>query len=113
VVQTAYLVLHDRQRAEDVAQEAFTQLFVHWKRVSRYQRPDAWVWDGGSTFTVEGDTLTLVYASGGTSTLRWRIEGDRLDLELLEDTQADVRGLPADIWVAALYTADRFERVGS
>jgi RNA polymerase sigma-70 factor (ECF subfamily) len=43
VAQTAYLVLHDRQRAEDVAQEAFTQLLVHWKKVSRYQRPDAWV----------------------------------------------------------------------
>ena len=43
VAQTAYLVLHDRQRAEDVAQEAFTQLFVHWKKVSAYERPDAWV----------------------------------------------------------------------
>lgn len=43
VVQTAYLMLHDRQHAEDVAQEAFTQLLVHWKKVSRYERPDAWV----------------------------------------------------------------------
>lgn len=43
VVQTAYLVLHDRHRAEDVAQEAFIQLLVHWKKVSRYERPDAWV----------------------------------------------------------------------
>jgi RNA polymerase sigma-70 factor (ECF subfamily) len=43
VAQTAYLVLHDRQRAEDVAQEAFTQLLVHWRKVSRYERPDAWV----------------------------------------------------------------------
>lgn len=43
VAQTAYLIMHDRQRAEDVAQEAFTQLLVHWKKVSRYQRPDAWV----------------------------------------------------------------------
>jgi RNA polymerase sigma factor (sigma-70 family) len=43
VVQTAYLVLHDREHAEDVAQEAFTQLLVHWKKVSRYERPDAWV----------------------------------------------------------------------
>jgi RNA polymerase sigma factor (sigma-70 family) len=43
VVRTAYLVLHDRQAAEDVAQEAFTQLLVHWKKVSRYERPDAWV----------------------------------------------------------------------
>jgi DNA-directed RNA polymerase specialized sigma24 family protein len=35
VVQTAYLLLHDRQRAEDVAQEAFTQLLVHWRKVVR------------------------------------------------------------------------------
>jgi RNA polymerase sigma-70 factor (sigma-E family) len=43
VVRTAYLIVHDRQEAEDVAQEAFTRLLVHWRRVSRYDRPDAWV----------------------------------------------------------------------
>jgi RNA polymerase sigma-70 factor (ECF subfamily) len=43
VVRAAYLVVHDRQRAEDLAQEAFTQLYVHWRKVSRYERPDAWV----------------------------------------------------------------------
>ena len=43
VVRTAYLIVHDRQRAEDVAQEAFAQLYVHWAKVAAYQRPDAWV----------------------------------------------------------------------
>ncbi|MGN6574734.1 MAG: SigE family RNA polymerase sigma factor [Nocardioides sp.] len=43
VARAAYLVVHDRQRAEDLAQEAFTQLYVHWRKVSRYERPDAWV----------------------------------------------------------------------
>ena len=43
VVRTAYLVLRDVQRAEDVAQDAFTQLYVHWPKVSRYERPEAWV----------------------------------------------------------------------
>ena len=43
VVRAAYLVVHDRQRAEDLAQDAFTQLYVHWRKVSRYERPDAWV----------------------------------------------------------------------
>jgi RNA polymerase sigma factor (sigma-70 family) len=43
VVRTAYLVLHDVQRAEDVAQEAFTQLYIHWSKISRYERPEAWV----------------------------------------------------------------------
>jgi RNA polymerase sigma-70 factor (ECF subfamily) len=43
VVRTAYLILGDRGRAEEVAQEAFTQLLVHWRKVSRYERPESWV----------------------------------------------------------------------
>jgi RNA polymerase sigma factor (sigma-70 family) len=43
VVRTSYLIVHDRQRAEEVAQEAFIQLLVHWRKVSRYQQPGAWV----------------------------------------------------------------------
>src|SRR6185503_15054787 len=43
VTRTAYLVLHDRDAAEDVAQDAFTQLYVNWAKISRYERPDAWV----------------------------------------------------------------------
>jgi DNA-directed RNA polymerase specialized sigma24 family protein len=43
VVGTAYLILRDRGRAEEVAQDAFMRLHVHWKKVSRYERPDAWV----------------------------------------------------------------------
>ena len=35
--------MHDRQRAEDVSQEAFAQLYSHWTKVAGYQRPDAWV----------------------------------------------------------------------
>ena len=37
------VVLGDRQSAEDAVQEAFTVLFVHWKKVSRYEKPGAWV----------------------------------------------------------------------
>lgn len=43
VARSMFLILHDRQRAEDIAQDAFVQLFTHWRRVSRYERPDAWV----------------------------------------------------------------------
>jgi RNA polymerase sigma-70 factor (ECF subfamily) len=43
VTRTAYLVLHDRDAAEDVSQDAFTQLHLHWAKISRYDRPDAWV----------------------------------------------------------------------
>jgi RNA polymerase sigma factor (sigma-70 family) len=43
VVRTSYLIVHDRHRAEEVAQEAFIQLLSHWNTVSRYQQPGAWV----------------------------------------------------------------------
>jgi RNA polymerase sigma factor (sigma-70 family) len=43
VVRTVFLILHDRPRAEDITQDAFVQLYVNWNKVSRYQRPDAWV----------------------------------------------------------------------
>ena len=43
VVRTVYLILHDRERARDITQDAFMELLIRWKRISRYERPDAWV----------------------------------------------------------------------
>ena len=43
LVRTLFFIVHNRERAEDIAQEAFMQLLIHWKKVSAYQRPDAWV----------------------------------------------------------------------
>jgi RNA polymerase sigma factor (sigma-70 family) len=43
VVRTVYLILHDRERARDITQDAFIELLTRWRQVSRYQRPDAWV----------------------------------------------------------------------
>ena len=43
VLRTVFLILHDRGRSEDVTQEAFIQLLTHWRKVSRYERPEAWV----------------------------------------------------------------------
>ena len=43
VLRTVFLILHDRGRAEDVTQEAFIELLVRWRKVSRYDRPEAWV----------------------------------------------------------------------
>ena len=43
VMRTIYLILRDRTRAEDISQDAFMQLFVHWSKVSRYERPEAWI----------------------------------------------------------------------
>jgi RNA polymerase sigma factor (sigma-70 family) len=43
VLRTVWLILGDRQAAEDVTQEAFYRLLVHWRKVSSYERPGAWV----------------------------------------------------------------------
>lgn len=43
IARTAYLIVGDREKATEIAQEAFTRMFVSWKRVSRHDRPGAWV----------------------------------------------------------------------
>ena len=43
LARSVFLIVHDRQRAEDIAQDAFVALYAHWPKVSRYDRPDAWV----------------------------------------------------------------------
>ena len=43
LVRTVTLVLHDRARAEEIAQDAFVQLLRHWSKVCRYESPGAWV----------------------------------------------------------------------
>ena len=43
VARTVFLIIHDRDRAEDIAQEAFVRLLKHWRNASTYERPDAWV----------------------------------------------------------------------
>jgi RNA polymerase sigma factor (sigma-70 family) len=43
VVRSVFVVCQDLERAEDLAQEAFLELLRHWGRVSRYDRPGAWV----------------------------------------------------------------------
>ena len=43
VVRIITLMLRDHGRAEEISQDAFLQLLLHWAKVSRYERPDAWV----------------------------------------------------------------------
>jgi RNA polymerase sigma factor (sigma-70 family) len=43
VIRTVYLMVHDTETARDIAQDAFIQLLTRWKKISRYERPDAWV----------------------------------------------------------------------
>jgi RNA polymerase sigma factor (sigma-70 family) len=43
VLRTVYLICHDTHLAQDITQEAFVELLRHWDKVSRYERPGAWV----------------------------------------------------------------------
>ena len=43
VLRTAFLVLHDRGRAEEVTQDAFLRLYERWQGVVRVDHPEAWV----------------------------------------------------------------------
>ena len=43
VARAAYLIVHNADLAQDVAQEAFVRTFTHWRRVQHYDRPDLWV----------------------------------------------------------------------
>lgn len=42
VVWTAYLIVGRWDDATDIAQEAFTCTYQHWRRIARYERPSAW-----------------------------------------------------------------------
>ena len=43
VFRTAYLVLQDRGRAEEITQDAFLRLYERWGGVVVFERPEAWV----------------------------------------------------------------------
>src|SRR5262245_39746280 len=43
LVRVLFAVVQDREQARDIAQEAFIQLFARWRRISHYERPDAWL----------------------------------------------------------------------
>ncbi|GAA2170229.1 SigE family RNA polymerase sigma factor [Pedococcus bigeumensis] len=43
VLRTAYLVLQDRGRAEEVTQDAFLRLYERWGGAVTYEHPQAWV----------------------------------------------------------------------
>lgn len=43
VERTVFLIVHDREVAKEVTQEAFLALLRAWRKVSRYDRPGAWV----------------------------------------------------------------------
>jgi RNA polymerase sigma-70 factor (ECF subfamily) len=43
VARMVWFVIHDRAAAEEVAQDAFTELYRDWSRLRDFDRPDLWV----------------------------------------------------------------------
>jgi RNA polymerase sigma-70 factor (ECF subfamily) len=43
VERTVFLIVHDREMAKELTQDAFVALLRAWRKVSRYERPGAWV----------------------------------------------------------------------
>jgi RNA polymerase sigma factor (sigma-70 family) len=43
VLRTVFLICHDHYRAEEIVQDAFVQVFRHWEKVRRLDRPGAWL----------------------------------------------------------------------
>jgi RNA polymerase sigma factor (sigma-70 family) len=43
VVRLVFFIVQDRDRAEEIAQDAFVQLFRHWGKVQHYDQPGSWV----------------------------------------------------------------------
>ena len=43
VTRTVWFVVHDHQVAEEITQDAFTELYRHWRRVHDYDEPALWV----------------------------------------------------------------------
>ena len=102
VVRTAYLVLHDQAAAEDVAQEAFTQLLLNWSKIARYERPSAWVRRVAIRLAVR-----VARRDRLRSTLLSWLEPPRADRRADLDLAAAIRSLPPrQRAVVALYYYD-------
>lgn len=43
LARTVHHIVGDRERAEELAQDAFVELLRHWRTVSVYDRPDLWL----------------------------------------------------------------------
>ena len=43
VFHTIFSMVGEAEMARDITQEAFTRMYAHWKKVSGYERPEAWL----------------------------------------------------------------------
>ncbi|MCY7418014.1 MAG: SigE family RNA polymerase sigma factor [Chloroflexi bacterium] len=104
VVRTIYLIVHDRARAEDIAQDAFVQLLKDWQRIARYERPEAWVRRVAIRMAVRGVRRDQLWSS--LRTRLWvRPSGEPRDLDVADAVARLPRAQRAA--VALFYYEDR------
>lgn len=89
VARTAYVILGDRERAKDITQEAFTRMYVSWRKVSRLDRPGAWVRRVAIRLAAREARRSALLA-----TLLRRVEPSRDPSPTDPDIQAALRSLP-------------------
>ncbi len=90
IVRTVELMLGDHEAALDVTQEAFARLYKHWRRISRYELPEAWVRRVAINLAISHMRRRRVQ----DATLR-KLVGPSTDPEMADDrVLAAVRSLP-------------------
>jgi RNA polymerase sigma-70 factor, ECF subfamily len=104
LVRTLYMVVYDRELARDIAQDTFVQLFARWRRISHYERPEAWVRRVG---------IRMAVRASGRERVRPRLERE-LDFATMPkpvdvDVVRAIERLPASqrAAVALFYLEDR------
>ncbi|HKF00216.1 MAG TPA: sigma-70 family RNA polymerase sigma factor [Actinomycetes bacterium] len=105
IVRTVALILDDREAAKEVVQEAFVRLLLHWGRVSRYDRPGAWVRRVAIRLAVRSARLRLRRSSAERSAWAPGATAGPADLDL----RRAVVGLPRRqrVAVTLFYLEDR------
>ena len=85
-------MLGDRHQAEDIAQEAFARALTRWKRIARYDVPEAWVRRVALRLTVDASrrmrrarlaSVLLAAGQRGASGSRWHDPHDPLAVTTL------------------------------
>jgi RNA polymerase sigma-70 factor (ECF subfamily) len=91
VVRTVYRITGDRAVAEEVAQEAFIQLHLNWRKVRRYDSPAMWV---------RRVAIRKAQRERHRMWRRWEVERSTLRVAVVEapadpdEVRAAVRALP-------------------
>lgn len=104
LVRTLSVVVHDRELARDLAQDTFVQLLPRWGRISRYERPEAWVRRVGIRMAVRAASRERVRAR-----LERELDFGTLPSPVDLDVVRAIRQLPASqrAAVALFYLEDR------